>query len=98
MRFAVAGNGQGVLEDVGERRRVESEGDGGEERGDGGGGGVGYDAGIGEGKESQIRVGRAMPSGQDSGGSGGDESERGILSRVRSLVVRDVVIGALGPI
>ena len=54
--------------------------------------------GVREGKEPQIRIGKATPSGQNSGGGGGDESEGGNPSRIRSLVVRDVVIGALGPI
>ena len=59
---------------------------------------MGGDGGVGEGKESQIRIGSAMLSGQNGSGGGGDESEGRIPSRVRSLVVRDVVIGALGPI
>ena len=59
---------------------------------------MGCDGGVGEGEESQIRIGPVMRSGQDSGGGGGDESEGRIPSRERSLVVRDVVIGALGPI
>ena len=57
---------------------------------------MGGDGGVGEGKESQTPTGRAMPSGQNGGGGGGDESEG--MSRVRSLVVRDVVIGALSSI
>ena len=41
------------------------------------------DGGVGEGKESQIRIRteRAMLSGQNGSGGGGDESEGRIISR-----------------
>ena len=98
MGSAVAYDGECLFQDVGDGRRVKSEGDGREVGGDGGGGRVGGDSGVGKGEETQIRICKAMLSGQDSGGGGGDKSEGRIPSRIRSLVVRDVVIGALGPI
>ena len=54
MRRVVARDRECLFQDVGERRRIKGEGDGGEVRGDGGGRRVGCDSGIGEGKESQI--------------------------------------------
>ncbi len=98
MGSAVACDGECLFQDVDEGRRIKGQGDGGEERGDGREGRVGGDSGVGEGEESQIWTGKAMLSGQNGSGGGGDESEGRIPSRVRSLVVRDVVIGALGPI
>ena len=87
-----------MLEDVREGRIVESERDGREIPGDGSSGRVGCNSGVGEGEETQIYIRVAMLSGQNGSGGRGDESEGRPQSRVRSLVVRDVVIGALGPI
>ena len=81
MGSAVASDGEPLFQDVGEmRRRVKSEGDGREVGGEGGDGRVGCDSGVRDGGESQIRIERAMLSGQDSSGGGGDKSEGRIQS------------------